>query len=112
LNYPLKRKEYNNMSTRIEIQEDCVKVQEESDESYMEILPSDLSQQDVEALKEWLNKVSQNLNRDRNHEVIIQGEFLSIKAHSNKMFVTLLVDELLQDERVALAAWALQEVQI
>ncbi len=100
------------MSARIEIQEDCVKVKEESDESYMEILPSDLSQEDIEALKEWLNKVSQNLNRDRNHEVIIQGEFLSIKARSNRMFVTLLVGELSQEERVALAAWALQKVQI
>ncbi len=100
------------MSARIEIKGDCVNVHEESDESYMEILPSDLSQQDVEALKEWLNKVSRNLNMDRNHEVIIQGKFLSIKAHSNRMFVTLLVDELLQEERVALAAWALQEVHV
>jgi hypothetical protein len=100
------------MSARIEIQKDCVNVHEESDESYMEILPSDLSQEDLEALKEWLNKVSRNLNRDRNHEVLIQGEFLSIKAHSNRMFVTLLVGELSQEERVALAAWALQEVQI
>ncbi len=100
------------MSARIEINGDCVKVQEESDESYMEILPSDLSQEDIEALKEWLNGVSRNLNRDRNHEVIIQGEFLSIKTRSNRMFVTLLVGELSQEERVALAAWALQEVQI
>lgn len=100
------------MSARIEIKGDCVKVQEESDESFMEILPSDLSQKDVEALKEWLNKVSQNLNRDRNHEVIIQGEFLSIKTRSNRMFVTLLVGELSQEERVALAAWALQGVQV
>lgn len=74
------------MSSKIEIQKDCVKVHEESDESYMEILPSDLSQEDIEALKEWLNKVSRNLKRDRNHEVLIQGEFLSIKAHSNRMF--------------------------
>jgi hypothetical protein len=43
---------------------------------------------------------------------LIQGEFLSIKAHSNRMFVTLLAGELSQEERVALAAWALQEVQI
>lgn len=100
------------MSARIQIKGDCVKVQEESDESYMEILPTDLSQQDVEALKEWLNKVSWNLNRDRNHEVMIQGEFLSIKARSNRMFVTLLIGELSQEERVALAAWALQEVQV
>ena len=100
------------MSAKIEIQGDSVKVREESDESYMEILPSDLSQEDIAALKEWLNKVSRNLNRDRNHEVLIQGEFLSIKTRSNKMFVTLLVGELSQEERVALAAWALQEVQI
>ncbi len=100
------------MSARIEIKGDCVKVQEESDESYMEILPSDLSHEDIEALKEWLNKVSRNLNRDRNHEVLIQGKFLSIKTHSNGMFVTLLVGELSQEERVALAAWALQEVHV
>ncbi len=100
------------MSARIEIQGEFVKVREESDESYMEIHPSDLSQQDVEALKEWLNKASQKPHKDRNHEVIIQGEFLSIKTRSNRMFVTLLVGELSQEERVALAAWALQEVQI